>query len=187
MRDPLLGEASINKGPHFGQPGLSVLFALFPGGWDSPPASKRTKIPRKIQGCPMRSSSAGAEMLADKEKAAENTLCILKGFDAVCGHRLAERRAPLPIDASVDGYAIAAGSFPDAVKRSSRSSAVCICEGSGCAFFWPCRRATAPARFLSCGLHQHTRRRALRQVNADRGSFTGADQQLLAAGLIRSG
>ena len=24
-----------------------------------------------------------AEMLADKEKAAENTLCILKGFDAV--------------------------------------------------------------------------------------------------------
>ena len=27
--------------------------------------------------------SAGAEMLADKEKAAENTLCILKGFDAV--------------------------------------------------------------------------------------------------------
>ena len=31
----------------------------------------------------MRSSSAGAEMLADKEKAAENTLCILKGFDAV--------------------------------------------------------------------------------------------------------
>ena len=31
----------------------------------------------------MRSSSAGAEMLADKEKAAEKTLCILKGFDAV--------------------------------------------------------------------------------------------------------
>ena len=31
----------------------------------------------------MRSSSAGAEMLADQEKAAENTLCILKGFDAV--------------------------------------------------------------------------------------------------------
>ena len=46
--------ASINKGTHVGQPAFSV-----------------------------RSSSAGAEMLADKEKAAENTLCILKGFDAV--------------------------------------------------------------------------------------------------------
>ncbi len=31
----------------------------------------------------MRSSFAGAEMLAGKEKPAENTLCILKGFDAV--------------------------------------------------------------------------------------------------------
>ena len=31
----------------------------------------------------MQSSSAGAEMLPDKEKSAENTLCILKGFDAV--------------------------------------------------------------------------------------------------------
>jgi len=28
----------------------------------------------------MRSSSAGAEMLADKEKAAENTLCILREY-----------------------------------------------------------------------------------------------------------
>ena len=50
----------------------------------------------------MRSSSAGAEMLADKEKAAENTLCILKGFDAVCGNfRPAEPRVPLSIDANV--------------------------------------------------------------------------------------
>ena len=48
----------------------------------------------------MRSSSAGAEMLADKEKSAENTLCILKGFDAVWGHfRPAEPRVPLSIDA----------------------------------------------------------------------------------------
>ena len=31
----------------------------------------------------MQSSSAGAEMLTDKEKPAENTLCILKGFDAI--------------------------------------------------------------------------------------------------------
>ena len=39
-------------------------------------------------------------MLADKEKAAENTLCILKGFDAVRGHfRPAEPRVPLSIDA----------------------------------------------------------------------------------------
>ena len=39
-------------------------------------------------------------MLADKEKSAENTLCILKGFDAVWGHfRPAEPRVPLSIDA----------------------------------------------------------------------------------------
>ena len=44
---------------------------------------QKNKNPSKIQGCPMQSSSAGAEMLADKEKPAENTLCILKGFDAV--------------------------------------------------------------------------------------------------------
>ena len=38
-------------------------------------------------------------MLADKEKAAENTLCILKGFDAVCGHfRPAEPHVFLPVD-----------------------------------------------------------------------------------------
>ena len=39
--------ASINKGTHVGQPAFSVLFALFSLAGDSPPASKRTKIPRK--------------------------------------------------------------------------------------------------------------------------------------------
>ena len=76
-------EASINKGTHVGQPVFSELFALFVSAGGSPPSPKKNKNPSKIQGCPMRSSSAGAEMLADKEKAAENTLCILKGFDAV--------------------------------------------------------------------------------------------------------
>ena len=38
-----------------------------------------------------------------------------------------------------------------------------------------------PARFLSCGLHQHTRRRALRHKRQTEAVFTGADQQLLAA------
>ena len=38
-------------------------------------------------------------MLADKEKPAENTLCILKGFDAVWGHfRPAEPHVFLPVD-----------------------------------------------------------------------------------------
>ena len=40
-------KASINKGPHVGQPVFSVLFALLSLAGDSPPASKRTKIPRK--------------------------------------------------------------------------------------------------------------------------------------------
>ena len=75
--------ASINKSTHVGQPVLSVLFALFVLGGRQPACVQKNKNPSKIQGCPMRSSSAGAEMLADKEKAAENTLCILKGFDAV--------------------------------------------------------------------------------------------------------
>ena len=75
--------SSINKGPHVGQPVFLALFALFASAGVSPPSSKKNKNPSKTQGCPMRSSSAGAEMLADKEKSAENTLCILKGFDAV--------------------------------------------------------------------------------------------------------
>ena len=79
---PLTILASINKSTHVGQPVFSVLFALFSLAGDTACVQKN-KNPSKIQGCPMRSSSAGAEMLADKEKTAENTLCILKGFDAV--------------------------------------------------------------------------------------------------------
>ncbi len=40
-------KASINKSTHVGQPVFSVLFALLSLAGDSPPASKRTKIPRK--------------------------------------------------------------------------------------------------------------------------------------------
>ena len=58
-------------------------FCPFLLGRRQPACVQKNNNPSKIQGCPMRSSSAGAEMLADKEKAAENTLCILKGFDAV--------------------------------------------------------------------------------------------------------
>ena len=39
--------ASINKSTHVGQPVFSVLFALLSLAGDSPPASRRTKIPRK--------------------------------------------------------------------------------------------------------------------------------------------
>ena len=39
--------ASINKGTHVGQVSLFGVFALFSLAGDSPPASKRTKIPRK--------------------------------------------------------------------------------------------------------------------------------------------
>ena len=75
--------ASINKGPHVGQVSLFGAFCSFLLGGRQPACVQKNKNLSKIQGCPMRSSSAGAEMLADKEKAAENTLCILKGFDAV--------------------------------------------------------------------------------------------------------
>ena len=82
MECSFANKASINKGTHVGQPVFWALFALFVSAGGSPPRQRRTKIPQ-IQGRPMRSSSAGAEMLADKEKSAGNTLCILKGFDAV--------------------------------------------------------------------------------------------------------
>ena len=41
------GLAPINKGRHVGQPAFSELFALLSLAGASPPASKRTKIPRK--------------------------------------------------------------------------------------------------------------------------------------------
>ncbi len=62
---------------------LFSAFCPFLLGGRQPACVQKNKNPSKIQGCPMRSNSAGAEMLADKEKAAENTLCILKVFDAV--------------------------------------------------------------------------------------------------------
>ena len=99
--DMCVGEnrPSMGKEPCVGQPAFSVLFALFVSAGGSPPSPKKNKNPSKIQGCPMRSSSAGAEMLSDKEKSTENTLCILKGFDAVWGHfRPAEPHVSLPID-----------------------------------------------------------------------------------------
>ena len=47
--DEETNQASINKSTHVGQPVFSVLFALFSLAGDSPPASKRTKIPRKFK------------------------------------------------------------------------------------------------------------------------------------------
>ena len=75
--------ASIHKGTHVGQVSLFGAFCSFLLGGRQPACVQKNKNPSKIQGCPMRSSSAGAEMPADKKKSAENTLCILKGFDAV--------------------------------------------------------------------------------------------------------
>ena len=75
--------ASVDKGTHGFSRGKTTSGVVILVGGRQPACVQKNKNPSKIQGCPMRSSSAGAEMLADKEKAAENTLCILKGFDAV--------------------------------------------------------------------------------------------------------
>ena len=56
---------SIGREPCVGQPVFLVLFALFVSAGGSPPSPKKNKNPSKIQGCPMRGSSAGAEMLSD--------------------------------------------------------------------------------------------------------------------------
>ena len=55
-------------------------FCPFVLGGRQPACVQKNKNPSKIQGCPMRSSSAGAEMLADKEKAAENTLVFSRAL-----------------------------------------------------------------------------------------------------------
>ncbi len=55
-------------------------FCPFLLGGRQPACVQKNKNPSKIQGCPMRSSSAGAEMLADKEKAAENTLVFSRAL-----------------------------------------------------------------------------------------------------------
>ena len=64
MECSFANKASINKGSHVGQPVFWALFALFVSAGGSPPP-KKNKNPSEIQGCPMRSSSAGAEMLSD--------------------------------------------------------------------------------------------------------------------------
>ena len=65
-------------------------------------------------------------MLADKEKAAENTLCILKGFDAVRGHfRPAEPRVLLLIDAINPNENSLVSSF-------SNNTSVCYCHSLRC-------------------------------------------------------
>ena len=65
--DMCVGEnrPSIGREPCVGQPVFLVLFALFVSAGGSPPSPKKNKNPSKIQGCPMRGSSAGAEMLSD--------------------------------------------------------------------------------------------------------------------------
>ena len=78
----LLLQAPINKGTRR-TASLFGAFAFFLLGGRQPACVQKNKNPSKIQGCPMRSSSAGAEMLADKEKTAENTCVFSKGFDAV--------------------------------------------------------------------------------------------------------
>ena len=51
-------------------------FCPFLLGGRQPACVQKNKNPSKIQGCPMRSSSAGAEMLADKEKSPQRILCV---------------------------------------------------------------------------------------------------------------
>ena len=61
-------------------------------------------------------------MLADKEKPAENTLCILKGFDAVWGHfRPAEPHVFLPVDGKARKRASAASALRRAAAFSNES------------------------------------------------------------------
>ena len=76
-------KASIHKGRHVGQPAFSELFALLSLAGASPPASKRTKIPRKSKAVRCEAVLREQKCPPDIEKTAENTLCILKGFEEV--------------------------------------------------------------------------------------------------------
>ena len=88
-RDPNCGvykeptKASINKSTHVGQPVFSVLFTLLSLAGDSPPASKRTKIPRKSKA--VRCEAVLPEQKCSQtRKSPQRILCVFSaGFDAV--------------------------------------------------------------------------------------------------------
>ena len=58
-------------------------FALVLFDGRQPVCIVRGQKPRKIPRPQVRSSFGGADMAADNKKAADNTLCIFKGFAAV--------------------------------------------------------------------------------------------------------
>lgn len=82
--------ASINKSTHVGQPVFSVLFALLSLAGDSPPASKRTKIPRKSKA--VRCEAVLPEQKCSQtRKRPQRILCVfsraLTQYEGICARQ----------------------------------------------------------------------------------------------------
>ena len=76
---PVVTIASLTVGAFMPPTASRTFFFAAPrrrkNGGRQPACVQKNKNPSKIQGCPMRSSSAGAEMLADKERP-QRILCV---------------------------------------------------------------------------------------------------------------
>lgn len=156
-RDPNCGvykeptKASINKSTHVGQPVFSVLFALLSLAGDSPPASKRTKIPRKSKA--VRCEAVLPEQKCSQtRKRPQRILCVfsraLTQYEGISARQ--NRVCPCQSTQALMDMPSRWGAFPNAAKSQPRSSAVCICEGSGLRFFRLAagRRAPCPLSIL---------------------------------------
>ena len=147
----VFSEASINKSTHVGQPVFSVLFALLSLAGDSPPASKRTKIPRKSKA--VRCEAVLPEQKCSQtRKRPQRILCVfsraLTRYEGISARQ--NRVRPCQSTQALMDMPSRRGAFPDAAKTQPRSSAVCICEGSGLRFFRLAagRRAPCPLSIL---------------------------------------
>ena len=183
------GKASINKSTHVGQPVFSVLFALLSLAGDSPPASKRTKIPRKSKA--VRCEAVLPEQKCSQtRKRPQRILCVfsraLTQYEGISARQ--NRVCPCQSTQALTDMPSRWGAFPNAAKAQPRSSAVCICEGSGLRFFSARRRATGslPAFYPAACISTHAV--VLCDINGRQRPFSPAPiSSSSPLGLIRSG
>ena len=182
-------EASINKSTHVGQPVFSVLFALLSLAGDSPPASKRTKIPRKFKA--VRCEAVLPEQkYSQTRKRPQRILCVfsraLTPYEGISARQ--NRVCPCQSTQALMDMRLRWGAFPNAAKAQPRSSAVCICEGSGLRFFSARRWATGslPAFYPAACISTHAV--VLCDINGRQRPFSPAPiSSSSPLGLIRSG
>ena len=100
------------------------------------PASKRTKIPRKSKA--VRCEAVLPEQKCSQtRKRPQRILCVfsraLTQYEGISARQ--NRVCPCQSTQALMDMPSRRGAFPNAAKAQPRSSAVCICEGSGLRFF----------------------------------------------------